>query len=90
MKTKKESLEYLELKNMLSQLGAMMNMLIPEKVSVSYIAESTGKSRQAVRQYLINNFKYEEDFWNKGGKTFVAREVAITLLSRAANKKIAA
>lgn len=90
MKTKKESLEYLELKNMLSKLATMMTMLIPEKVSVSYIAESTNKSRQSVRQYLINNFEYEEEFWNEGGKTFVSREVAITLLSRAANKKIAA
>lgn len=85
-----KNLEYLELKNMLGQLATMINMLIPKKVSVSYLAESTGKSRQSVRQLLLNNFEPDKDFWNEGGKTYVDRETAITILSRANNKKMLA
>ncbi len=84
------NLEYLELKNMLGQMAAMLNMLIPVKVSVSYLAESTNKSRQSVRQFLINNFEPEKDFWNEGGKTYVSKDTAISILSRAKNNQMLA
>jgi len=90
MKTNKENLEYLELKNMLGQLATMINMLIPQKVSVSYLAESTSRSRQSVRQYLLNNFEPDKDFWNEGGKTYVNKETAVSILQRANTNKIAA
>lgn len=82
-------LEYLEVKKMLTTLATMLTMIIPTKVSISYLAESTSKSRQTIRQYLLNNFEPEVDFWNEGGKTFVNKEVAITILQRYNNKKIA-
>lgn len=82
------NLEYLELKKMLTQVATMLNMIIPPKVSVSYIAESTCKSRESIRQYLLNNFQPEKDFWKEGGKIFVNKEVAITLLSRYNNKNL--
>ena len=66
----------------------MLNMIIPPKVSVSYIAESTCKSRESIRQYLLNNFQPEKDFWKEGGKIFVNKEVAITLLSKYNNKNL--
>jgi len=86
---KKYTNEYLEVKGMLSQLATMINMLIPQKVSLSYLAESTNKSRQSVRQLLLYNFEPEKDFWNEGGKIFVNKDTAITILSRANNKKVA-
>ena len=82
------NLEYLELKRMLTQVATMLNMIIPPKISVSYIAESTCKSRESVRQYLLNNFQPEKDFWKEGGKIFVSKEVAITLLSKYNNKNL--
>lgn len=81
--------EYCEVKKMLTQLISMLNMLIPNKVSVSYIAETTGESRQNINQYLYRNFETEKEFWNEGGKTFMNREVAVTLLTRYNNKKLA-
>jgi len=84
------SLEYLELKNMLGKLSTMISMLIPQKVSVSYLAETTNKSRQSIRQYLINNFEPEKDFWNKGGKIYVNRNTAISILAKANNAQMAA
>lgn len=84
------NLEYLELKNMLGQLATMLNMLIPQKVSVSYLSESTSKSRQSIRQFLINNFEPDKDFWNEGGKTYVSKNAAISILSRANNNQMLA
>ncbi len=84
------NLEYLEVKRMLGQLATMLNMLIPTKVSVSYLTESTGKSRQSVRQYLINNFEPDKDFWNEGGKTYVSKEAAISILQRSSNNQMLA
>lgn len=85
---KTNNLEYLEVKKMLSRLATMLNMLIPVKVSISYVAESTNKSRSAIRQYLIGNFEPNKDFWLEGGKTYMTKDTAITILARANNQKI--
>ena len=82
------NLEYLEMKQMLGQLVTMINMIIPQKISVSYLAESTGKNRSSVRKYLINNFEPDKDFWQEGGKTFVSKQAAISILQRANTKKM--
>jgi hypothetical protein len=84
----KNNLENLEIKNMLGKLVTMIDMLIPKKVSVSYIAENTCKSRQSVRQYLINNFNPEQDFWKEGGKLYVNRDTALIMLQRSNNKQL--
>ena len=82
--------EYLEIKNYLTQLATMLEMLIPRKVSVSYLAESTEKSRQSIHQYLMNNFEPEKDFWKEGGKTYVSKDAAISIMQRANNYKFQA
>lgn len=82
------SKEYLEIKSYLAQLATMIDMLIPTKVSVSYLSASTGKSRQSVHQYLMNNFEPEKDFWKEGGKVYVSKEAAISILERANTKKM--
>jgi len=82
--------EYLEIKSYLTQLATMINMLIPQKVSVSYLADNTGKSRQAIHQYLINNFEPEKDFWREGGKTYVSKDAAISILQKTNTEKLAA
>jgi len=89
MKTQ-NNLEYLEMKQMLGQLVTMISMIIPTKVSVSYLVESTGKSRVSIRQYLINNFEPDKDFWQEGGKTYVNKNVAVSILGRSNTKKMLA
>lgn len=74
--------EYLELKGMISELKYMIQIIIPKKASVSYLAESTGKSRQSIRQFLINNFEPEVDYWLDGGKMFASQKAVITILTR--------
>lgn len=63
---------------------ALLEIFIPKKVSLSYLVENTGKSRQALREYVINNFDYKTDFWKEGNKIFVSRNVATAILKRGA------
>lgn len=74
--------EYIELKQLLSELKNMIRILVPQTASISYLSDLTGKSRQSIRQLLINHFEPEVDYWNKGGKIFVSQRVAITILTR--------
>lgn len=74
--------EYTELKQILLELKSMIKIIIPQKASVSYLSESTGKSRQSIRQFLINNFEPEVDYWIKGGKMYASQKAAITILTR--------
>lgn len=82
MENKLNPTEYLEIKGMLSQLTYMIKMLIPQKASVSYLSDTTGKSRQSIRQFLINNFEPEVDYWLEGGKMFASQKAVITILTR--------
>ncbi|MFW2607700.1 hypothetical protein [Aliarcobacter butzleri] len=82
MNTLSNTTEYLEIKGMLSELKRMIKMLIPQKASVSYLAETTGKSRQSIRQFLINNFEPEVDYYIDGGKMYASQKAAITILMR--------
>lgn len=76
--------EYIELRDMINQQNAMLKLLIPDKASVSYVAKATGKSRQAIRQYLFNHFEPEEDYWNEGGLIMMSQKTAVALLMRGA------
>ena len=59
----------------------MIETLFPNKVSISFIKERTGLTRQGIRQKLINNFEPEVDFWQEGGKIFMSKSVALQLLN---------
>ena len=73
--------EYLEIKKLLLEQKAILETLFPNKVSISFIKERTGLTRQGIRQKLINNFEPEVDFWQEGGKIFMSKSVALQLLN---------
>ncbi len=74
--------EFFELKNLLLEQRALLNILIPNNVPLSFICDRTGKSRQAVRDYLHYNYREEKDFYLKKGKIYIAKEAAIQILQR--------
>lgn len=78
------SLEYLEIKSLLLQQQALLLMLIPSKASVAYLAETTGKSRQAIRKYLYAHFEPEVDFWLENDRIYTTKETAAHVISRGA------
>ncbi|DAB34098.1 MAG TPA: hypothetical protein CFH82_07005 [Sulfurospirillum sp. UBA12182] len=76
------SQEYFEFKNLLLEQKELLKMMVPKKASVSYLAEATGKSRQAIRQFLLSNYVPEVDYWLEGGKMFVSQKTAVAILTR--------
>lgn len=77
-----ESREFLELKNLLLEQKAMLNMLIPKNGTVSYVCDVTGASRQVITSFLKNNFQPEVDYWLKGGKIFLSKNTTVFLLRK--------
>lgn len=53
-----------------------LEFLIPSEVSLSDLANSCKKENNTVRKYIIANYEPEKDFYKKGGKIFVGKEVA--------------
>ncbi len=72
--------QYIEIKNLLLEQNAILKTLFPEKVTLSFIKERTGLTRQAIRMQLINNFELEVDFWKENGKIFMSKATAFQLL----------
>lgn len=74
--------EFFELKNLLLEQRALLSILIPDDVPLSFICDRVGKSRQAIRDYLYYNYQEEKDFYLKKGKIYVAKATAIQILQR--------
>lgn len=72
--------EFLEIKKLLIEQRNILESLFPEKVSLSFVKERTGLTRQALRMKLINNFEVEVDFWKENGKIFMSKTTALQLL----------
>lgn len=53
-----------------------LEFLIPSEVSLSDLANSCNKENNTVRKFIIANYEPEKDFYKKGGKIFVGKEVA--------------
>lgn len=82
-----DSREFLELKNLLLENKAMLNMLIPKNGTVSYVVDVTGVARQTITSYLQNNFEPQVDYWKKNGKIFLSKNTTVFLLQRYGNDK---
>jgi len=78
------SQEYLEIKNLLLEQKAMLNMLIPNNATVRTISDMTGKSRQTITKYLKENFEPETDWWQKekGATIYLSKTTTVALLKR--------
>ncbi len=79
--------EYLEIKSLLLEQKAMLQMLIPNKSTVSYISEVTGRSRQTITSFIKNNFEPDVDFWVENGKIFLSKTTTIELLRKYNNER---
>lgn len=67
------------------EIKSMMKLLLPQHFSISYLALQTGRSRQAIRDWLIRNGEPEVDYWQKGGKIIVSEKTALRYLSQRRN-----
>ena len=74
--------EYFEIKKLLLEQKKILETLFPNKVSISFIKERTGLTRQGIRDKLINNFQPEVDFWKEGGRIYMSKNVAFQILNK--------
>ncbi len=75
-----DNVAYIELKNLLLEQRNILRALFPDKISLSFIKDRTGLTRQAIRMQLINNFEVEVDFWKENGKIYMSKATALQLL----------
>lgn len=59
----------------------ILKLLSPKQYTIGKIAEITGKSRQAIRDWLINNAEPDLGFFQKNGKIVVSEEVALEYIN---------
>jgi hypothetical protein len=75
--------EFYELKSLILEQREKfekLELLIPEKFEISFVAGKTGLTRQAIRQRLINKFEPEVDFWMEGAKIYLSQKVALQMI----------
>lgn len=53
-----------------------LESLIPDEFSLSDLSNMCRKSNNTVRAYLVANYEPEKDFYKKGGKIWVGKEIA--------------
>jgi len=72
----------LETKNELNQIKSLLTLLLPKVFTIRDLMIRTGKSRQAIIQYLERNYEPEVDYYKKNGKIYVKIEVAAEIIQR--------
>ena len=55
----------------------ILKLLSPKHYTIAKIADITGKSRQAVRDWLTKNSEPDVGFFKKDGKIIVSEKVAL-------------
>jgi len=66
-----------EMKEIKRNQEFIIKLLSPKQYTVSKIAEITGKTRQAVRDWVTKNAEPDVGFFKKDGKIIVSEEVAL-------------
>jgi len=74
-------MEYSELRHELIEIKSILKLLLPKEYSIDYLVQQTGKSRQAIRSWLIRNGEPDVDFWGKNGRIIVSEKTALKYLS---------
>lgn len=73
--------ELAELRKEVLEMKFLIKLLMPKNYTISYIAQLTGKTRQAVREWLLHNAEPDVDFWQKNGKIYVSEQTALKYIS---------
>jgi len=71
--------EFIELKR---NQELIISLLKPKEWTLSRVAEMSGRTTQAVRDWLLNNAEPDVDFYKKGGKIIVSENVALTYITK--------
>lgn len=75
-----ETLQH-EMKEIKQTQKLILKLLSPKQYTIGRIVEITGRSRQAVRSWLISNAEPDVGFTEKNGKILVSEEVALEYIN---------
>ena len=59
----------------------ILKLLSPKCYTIAKVADITGKTRQAVREWLINNAEPDIGFFKKDGKIIISEKVALEYIN---------
>jgi len=59
----------------------ILKLLSPKYYTIAKIADVTGKTRQAVRDWLTNNAEPDVGFFKKDGKIIISEKVALEYIN---------
>jgi len=68
----------LEIKHKLEQI----ELMLPSEISLSDLAQQCKKEANTIRKFLIANYEPDIDFWKKGDRIYMGREVALCIRRR--------
>lgn len=63
------------------EIKSMLKLLVPPEFTIAYVALISGKSKQAVLQWLERNAEPEVDYYKKGAKIIISEKMARTYMS---------
>lgn len=75
----------INLENDVSKILDLVQMLVPQTFTLSYISNITGVSRDTINKFLKRNYMEGIDYKNKNGRIAISREVGLELLRRYQN-----
>jgi IS30 family transposase len=78
-------LHYIEIEKKLNQVLGLVELLVPESFTISYIANATGANRDTIYKYVQRNYIENIDYKMKNSKITVRREIGLELLRRYKN-----
>jgi hypothetical protein len=59
----------------------ILQLLSPETYTIAFMSKATGRSRQAVRDWLTSNAEPDVGFYKKDGKIVVSEKVALQYIN---------
>ena len=75
-------LHYNKIDQKLNKVLGLVELLIPETFTISYISNTTGVNRDTIYKYVQRNFIQGMDYQLKNSKITVRRDVGLELLRR--------
>ena len=81
--TPKEILKIMEIEGKGLSIMDNLDLLLPEDITLSYLAGLCFKGRDTIRKYLLANYIENEGYYQnvKGGTIYVARAAALEIRS---------
>jgi len=77
-----DNIQSFKMEQKLDSILELVNILVPNTFTLSYIANTSGVKYDTVYKYLTRNYIPESDFYKKDDRIMVRRDVGIEMLRK--------